>query len=412
MKHEATHPWISFRLELAKASPRLWLGLGEAKSKCQHLAGVPLEPQIAKKLHSIYLARGALATTAIEGNTLSEKEALKIVKGESKLPKSQQYLAKEIKNILTASNIIMSEIEKDGDRHITSEDIRRTNQIILNGLEVADYVTPGHYRECEIEVSTYIGPTWEEVAGLIDDLCVWLNGEAFSAINDEPLIRAIIKAVVAHVYVAWIHPFGDGNGRTSRMLEFRFLIEGGVPSPAAHLLSNHYNKTRTAYYRHLEESSKNGGNLLPFLEYAVEGFVDQLREQLLFVKFQQWHLAWRNYVEGILGSKKNPSTLRQIQLILALSQNIDTHARSEIPDLSPEIARLYARKTNKTLTRDLNKLKNLSLIEIRDGKVIAKTEMILSFLPRAKKGELRRQLEDYFIVKDKIEGAHPTHDRK
>lgn len=55
---------------------------------------------------------------------------------------------------------------------------------------------------------------------------------------------AIFKAVVAHLYLAWIHPVGDGNGRTARLVEFQILLSSGVPSPAAHLLSNHYNQTR------------------------------------------------------------------------------------------------------------------------------------------------------------------------
>ena len=73
---ERTYPWISFRLNLREAGPRLWLSLGEAASKCEHIAGVPLRPATAQTLHRLFLAKGVLATTAIEGNTLTEKEVL------------------------------------------------------------------------------------------------------------------------------------------------------------------------------------------------------------------------------------------------------------------------------------------------------------------------------------------------
>ena len=53
--------------------------LGEALSKCQHLAGVPLKPKAAEELSMVYLARGVQATTAIEGNTLSQREVEQIV---------------------------------------------------------------------------------------------------------------------------------------------------------------------------------------------------------------------------------------------------------------------------------------------------------------------------------------------
>jgi len=82
----------------------------------------------------------------------------------------------------------------------------------------------------------------------------------------------------------WIHPFGDGNGRTARLVEFQILLQAGIPSPAAHLLSNHYKQTRTEYYRQLATASRSGGNILPFIEYAVGGFVDGLKEQLALIR--------------------------------------------------------------------------------------------------------------------------------
>ena len=65
--YERTHPWLSFELDLRRFTPEVWLLLGEARSKCEHLAGVPLRPDTARRLHLMYLAKGVLATTAIEG---------------------------------------------------------------------------------------------------------------------------------------------------------------------------------------------------------------------------------------------------------------------------------------------------------------------------------------------------------
>ena len=67
--------------------------LGEAMSKCQHLAGVPLKPHRAEDMAAIYLARGVQATTAIEGNTLSTEEVEQIVRrGQRRGRKSREYL--------------------------------------------------------------------------------------------------------------------------------------------------------------------------------------------------------------------------------------------------------------------------------------------------------------------------------
>src|SRR5256885_1717048 len=96
-RYEPSHPWISFRIgDLSRAPADLWALLGEARSKIEHLAGVPLLPATAEQLHQVYLAKGALATTAIEGNTLSEEQVLNHLQGKLNLPPSQSYLAQEV----------------------------------------------------------------------------------------------------------------------------------------------------------------------------------------------------------------------------------------------------------------------------------------------------------------------------
>ena len=44
---EKTHPWIRFELDLRKFDHKLWMALGETESKCEHIAGVPLQPDTA-----------------------------------------------------------------------------------------------------------------------------------------------------------------------------------------------------------------------------------------------------------------------------------------------------------------------------------------------------------------------------
>src|SRR5215216_5552812 len=96
--YQASHPWLTFTFKLDRLGPTDWMNLGEAWSKCDHIAAVPLQPWIANQLHSVYLAKGAHATTQIEGNTLSEDEVRLRVEGDLELPLSQEYLGTEIDN--------------------------------------------------------------------------------------------------------------------------------------------------------------------------------------------------------------------------------------------------------------------------------------------------------------------------
>jgi Fic family protein len=194
------------------------------------------------------------------------------------------------------------------------------------------------------------------------------------------IVYAIIKAVVAHLYFAWIHPFGDGNGRTACLIEFQILLAVGVPTPAAHLLSNHYNQTRPDYYRQLDRASKSGGDVVPFLEYAAQGFIDGLREQLEVIREQQWDVAWRSYVHerfrdgGIAGK-------RQRDLALDLSKAKNPIKPSDVPKLTPRLAHAYAGRSAKTLHRDLLSLESMDLLERNADGVRVKREIILAFLP-------------------------------
>ena len=172
----------------------------------------------------------------------------------------------------------------------------------------------------------------------------------------------------------WVHI-------THRLVEFQILLQAGIPSPAAHLLSNHYNQTRTEYYRQLALARSSGGNILPFVEYAVRGFVDGLKEQLKVIRFQQWDVTWRNYVHEKFRDKHSQSDKRRRDLILDLSIKSEAVPIAEIMNLSPRIAREYAGKSHRTLQRDLSILEKLDLIERTAKDVRAKREIILAFLP-------------------------------
>lgn len=382
---EKTHPWIRFQINLLEVGPEFWLSLGEAASKCEHLARVPMRPATAQRLHQLYLAKGAAATTAIEGNTLSEAEVLRAVEGRLEVAPSKAYLKQEVDNILDACNHIGQQLLEGALPELSPALVCDYNQRVLHELPPEEDVIPGKYRHHSVGVGkVYRGAPAEDCPYLVDRLCTWLNGEDFAAKPGLELVYAIIKAVLAHVYIAWIHPFGNGNGRTARLLEFHLLIAAAVPSPAAHLLSNHYNETRDEYYRQLDRASKSGGDLLPFLRYAVQGLVEGLRKQLEFVWDQQWDITWRNFVHESFQSQNSASDVRQRHLALDLGIHTGWVPVSAIAELTPRLAKAYASKTPKTIQRDLNALAALGLIEREHRQVRAKRELIFAFLPLRK----------------------------
>ena len=381
-KYEDSHPWLTFGVDLRHAPFSFWVLLGEARSKLEHLAGVPLRPDAAQEFHRLYLAKGAWATTAIEGNTLSEEQVRARIEGSLKLPPSQEYLGQEIDNIVAAVNEIARRLFEDAPAPLTPEMISEFNEMVLRDLELDPEVVPGEFRQYSVAAGPYVGAPAEDIPHLVARLCDWLQAE-FEPPADHPdmvMAYVIIKAVIAHLYFEWIHPFGDGNGRTGRLVEFQILVSSGVPSPAAHLLSNHYNLTRSAYYRELNLASRSGGDVIPFVCYAAEGFVDGLREQIGRVQAMQMDVAWENYVHSVLDDESSPTTRRRRTLVLELSRATKLVPRSDLLELTGRVAEAYAGKTGKTLTRDLNALLKLGLlVRVPDG-YEANKDMMRAFL--------------------------------
>src|SRR5262249_45109362 len=137
-QYETSHPWIGFVLELGRLDHETWMLLGEAVSKVEHVAGVPLQPAVADELNLSYLSKNAHATTQIEGNTLSAEEVRRVVEHKLVLPPSQEYLSREVENVVSAYNLIIGELLQRRIPELTVERIREFNHLVLAGLPRED----------------------------------------------------------------------------------------------------------------------------------------------------------------------------------------------------------------------------------------------------------------------------------
>lgn len=381
--YQKSHPWITFEAtDINSLDPIMWMLIGEARSKCEHLAGAPLGPEVARHLYEITLIKGAQATTAIEGNTLTEEQVAGIRDGTFKAPPSRDYQQREVENVLEALTAIAGQVMEGGDLEITKDLICELNRQVLDGTEHEAHVRPGEIRDYSVGVANYQGAPAEDCDYLVNRLAKWLESDIF---RTGPLeIRfalAVACAIYAHLYIAWIHPFGDGNGRTARLLEFYILARCGmVPLPAAHLMSDHYNLTRDKYYRELTDSSRNR-NTTNFVAYATQGLTDGIRNQIDQVRQHQFNVIWTNYVHQTMGQFASSQTRdRQRSLVLAMPSGV-VISKDELAGLTPKLAALYATKGERTLSRDLNKLQEVGLVLKRPKGWISNDKVIEAFLP-------------------------------
>ncbi|MDE3000989.1 MAG: Fic family protein [Gemmatimonadota bacterium] len=295
-QYEKTHPWISFQVDLRAVPYSHWIKLGECTSIVEHISRVPLVHDSAENFYKVYLAKGVHATTAIEGNTLTEEDVLRHLDGELELPPSHEYLAQEVDNIIKAIDATSGGMREESVEPLEIDWIREINRAVLDKLEQQEGSKPGTIRAYSVGVGgRYRGAPPEDCEYLLERLCQWLRDE-FKVPEGEEITFAIIRAVIAHLYVAWIHPFGDGNGRAARLLEFAILLRSGIPLPACHLLSIHCGATRAEYARQLARTNQSGGEVVPFLYYAVQGLLDGLRGQLEMIWEQHMDIVGKHHI--------------------------------------------------------------------------------------------------------------------
>lgn len=119
-----------------------------------------------------------------------------------------------------------------------------------------DPIEGGVFRRTQVYVGNHIPPKPEKVNVLMDDLIEWLNSEY--TLHLHP----VKQAAIAHYKLVHIHPFTDGNGRTSRLLMNTILMKYGYPPVVIQ------KQQRLQYYKFLEMA--NEGDVRPFIRFIAE----------------------------------------------------------------------------------------------------------------------------------------------
>ena len=193
-------------------------------AKCHALASVigniPITPSRQRKIDWLNILRAVRGTTGIEGAELTEEEVSRIMAAPPSrpvLPPSRRREEQEARNAEKLMNYVARLLRRTPGCTLTEELVRKLHEITTKKIDYENNI-PGKYRNFAVRAGNYIPPReGNQVQELMRQFISWFNqGESTSW---APIIRAII----AHFYIVSIHPFGEGNGRTSRAAE-SFLL--------------------------------------------------------------------------------------------------------------------------------------------------------------------------------------------
>ena len=239
-----------------------------------------LNPAALAMIRRYFKIKNIYHSNAIEGNTLNVGETRQVVELGLTLTGKPLKDQAEAKNLSEALDFL--EELATNDLPITERDIRQIHYLILKGFQDEE---AGKYRAIKVGVSgsSYIPPLPESVPAQMEEFGKWLNRATIP--GDEFASQAgLLRAVVAHAWFVYIHPFIDGNGRTARLLMNLILMRFGYPVAII------AKEDRLRYYDALEISQTS--DLSPFIGLVAECILESLEEYERAVERQLADAEW------------------------------------------------------------------------------------------------------------------------
>ena len=201
----------------------------------------PLDPAIVRNLREDLIVRWTYHSNAIEGNTLTLQETKVVLEGIT-------IAGKSIREHLEALNhknaILLLEDLVQKNEPLTEWTIKSLHQLILKGI---DDDNAGRYRTVNVRISgaEHLPPDQVRVPELMEQFITWYQTEAMA-------LHPVERAARVHSDFVKIHPFVDGNGRTSRLLMNLELLKAGYPPAVLPV------ERRLAYYMALDADHVHG----------------------------------------------------------------------------------------------------------------------------------------------------------
>jgi Fic family protein len=237
------------------------------------LEAATLSDEWVKRMSERALLAEAYATTHIEGTELTLEQAEAAWAGR-KVAGARADDVRELLNYRAAFELVSGYLSNA--KPITEALIREIHKRLVDGVRGGEG-QPGAYRKVQNYVANsrtraiiYTPPPPGEVPAQMRTLLQWLGRDTE--------IHPVLVAGIAQFQLVHVHPFVDGNGRTSRLLSTLCLYRAGYDFKRLFTLSDYYDRDRPRFYKAIQGARDAGMDLTGWLEFFVEGLATQLSE--------------------------------------------------------------------------------------------------------------------------------------
>jgi Fic family protein len=212
-------------------------------------------------------------TTHIEGTRLTLEQAERLLEG-NPVPEADPDDVRELLNYRKAFEFVSEHLETGGP--ITERLVREIHKRLVEGVRGGS-AAPGEYRKIQNYVvnsvtgeTVYTPPPAHDVPIVMAELVDWLNREQG--------VHPVLVSGISQFQFVHVHPFLDGNGRTSRLLSTLCLYRAGYDFKRLFTISEYYDRNRRSFYRAIQSVRDSGMDMTGWLEFFVEGLTTQLAE--------------------------------------------------------------------------------------------------------------------------------------
>lgn len=254
-------------------SNRITAGLTAIERARGFLEAATLSDEWVQRMSQRALLVEAHATTHIEGTELTLAQAEQAWAG-GKLEQARDDDVRELLNYRGAFGLVSEYLSGGGP--ITETLIRDIHRRLVEGVR-GDQGQPGQYRTVQNYVANsktrevvYMPPPPGDVPALMHELVTWLGAESE--------VHPVLVAGIAQFQLVHIHPFVDGNGRSSRLLSTLCLYRTGYDFKRLFTISEYYDRDRAQFYQAIQGVRERGMDLTGWLEFFVDGLATQLGE--------------------------------------------------------------------------------------------------------------------------------------
>lgn len=325
--------------------------------------------------------RALHGTTALEGNPLSEAEVSQQIdivdRPEIHVTTKATKEQRQIRNAGRAQSWVRERFIPNCPP-INNEDILYMHKSITE-LSDESNNSPGQLRTFPVVVGS---PEFGGVhRGAPHDNLSRLMDEYISFVNSRRLREAhpVIWALLAHFFLVTIHPFGDGNGRVSRLVEAAILYQGGYNVFGFYGLSNYFYRNETQYKMILQQCRvEQPFDVTPFIRFGLTGFAEELNGINNFIKSKLNRVIYRAMLIRAFNTKTserrriiNQREYNLLDYLIAQTEPIDPFSENPSRQLGvsklrkdPYITEAYKNVTGRTFLRELTRLSEFGFLKI------------------------------------------------